>query len=269
MGATRNRRNDSPEVVDMASLDSLLLSTQGVTKRFGGLTAVDHVDFGLRHGEIHALIGANGAGKTSFVNVICGLMRADSGKVIFDAEDITNLAPHKRVQRGIGYSFHHSDSLFSGLSVYDNLALAVQRCLQWRGRSLRRHLDNEIMVILERVGLRDSASCLAGVLSYGSQRILEFAMVLALRPRLLILDEAARGLSDAEIGKFKEVVRAFDGSVLLIEHNMEVVLDLAVGITVLDRGGVLASGSVAEVRANSAVQKAYLGDYLGADIVAG
>lgn len=237
-----------------------LIQTRALTRQFGGLKAVDNVDFNLETGKIHAIIGPNGAGKTSFVSLLCGRLLPDSGTILFDGQDITAMPAHKRVQAGIAYTFQIT-SVFANLSVYDNVALPVQRRLLQHGRIDPRVLDQGIFEILDRVGMTDHAHSKAGSLSYGHQRLLEVAMGLALRPRLLILDEPTQGLSDGEIGTFIELVReiARDATVLLIEHNMHVVMALAERITVMNNGKILAEGTPPEIRANPAVQEAYLG----------
>ena len=230
-----------------------LLSARGLTRHFGGLKAVHEVDFDLEAGEIHALIGPNGAGKTTFVGLLCGRVPVQAGQIVLAGEDITRLPAHKRVQKGIAYTFQIT-SIYGRLSVWDNVALAVQS----RGAP---DLDAAAAAALERVGLEAMAGQEAGTLSYGHQRLLEVAMGLALEPRVLILDEPTQGLANAEIAAFKALVRAVvpETTVLLIEHNMDVVMDLAERITVLDFGQVLASGTPSEIRANPAVQAAYLG----------
>ena len=225
-----------------------LLSTRDLGKRFGGLLAVSAVNFALGQGEIRAVIGPNGAGKTTFVSLIAGRLPPSSGRITFRDEDITDLPAFKRVRRGIAYTFQIT-SIFTKLSVLENVALAVQ------SRSGRPR------DVLTRVGLADRAEQIAGTLSYGHQRLLEVAMGLALAPQLLILDEPTQGLSDSEIANFIELVRSIAGqtTVLLIEHNMQVVMDLAHRITVFNQGRILAEGSPVEIRANPAVQRAYLG----------
>ena len=235
-----------------------LLTTKGLSRHFGGLRAVDGVDFSLYPGEIRAVIGPNGAGKTTFVSLVCGRYEPSAGTITFDGEDITKMPAHLRVRRGIAYTFQIT-SVFANLSAYDNVALPVQRTLtDGRSRGAVRH---GAMEALERVGLASRAHERAGTLAYGHQRLLEVAMGLALKPRLLILDEPTQGLSDGEIENFVSLVReiAKDATVLLIEHNMQVVMDLAQRITVFNAGKILAEGTPAEIRANSAVQDAYLG----------
>ncbi|TKA97833.1 ABC transporter ATP-binding protein [Cereibacter changlensis] len=231
----------------------MILEARGLTRHFGGLRAIHAVDFDLAQGEIHALIGPNGAGKTTFVGLLSGRIPVEAGTIRFAGDDITRLPAHRRVRRGIAYTFQIT-SIYPRLTVHDNLALAVQQ----RGAA---DLGRETLAALERVGLAGRAEQEAGTLAYGHQRLLEIAMGLALSPRLLILDEPTQGLANAEIDAFKALARSVvpETTVLLIEHNMDVVMDLADRITVLNFGEVLASGSPAQIRANEAVQTAYLG----------
>jgi branched-chain amino acid transport system ATP-binding protein len=235
-----------------------LLTTRNLSKNYGGLRAVEGVDFSLVSGEIRAVIGPNGAGKTTFVSLICGRVPPTSGEIVFDGKDITDLPAHKRVRCGIAYTFQIT-SIFSNLTAYDNVALPVQRTLT-DGHSKER-LHTGVMSALERTGLADRADTFAGTLSYGHQRLLEVAMGLALKPRLLILDEPTQGLSDGEIAGFMDLVReiARDATVMLIEHNMQVVMGLADRITVMNAGKILAEGTPEQIRANAEVQRAYLG----------
>jgi len=237
----------------MAAVTPLLV-TRGLSRQFGGLKAVDGVDFELQQGEIRAIIGPNGAGKTTFVSLVCGRVLPSAGQVEFDGADISRLPPHRRTRLGIAYTFQIT-SVFLNLSAYDNVALAAQR------RHGAAGLDADVRDALARVGLSDRSEELARNLSYGHQRLLEIAMGLALKPRLLILDEPTQGLSDGEIANFVALVReiAAEATVLLIEHNMHVVMELAQKITVMNAGRILAEGAPADIRANEAVQAAYLG----------
>ena len=232
---------------------AVILSTRGLTRHFGGLKAVDEVDFDLAQGDIHALIGPNGAGKTTFVSLLSGRTAAQSGTITLAGRDITRLPAHARVRAGIAYTFQIT-SIYPRLTAFDNVALAVQR-------QSPRDLSSATMAALSRTGLADRAQQIAGTLSYGHQRLLEVTMGLALSPRVLILDEPTQGLAASEIGGFKTLIRALPPAttVLLIEHNMEVVMDLADRITVLNFGRRLATGTPAQIRANPAVQAAYLG----------
>jgi branched-chain amino acid transport system ATP-binding protein len=231
-----------------------LLRTQGLSRHYGGLKAVDDVDFELTEGEIRAIIGPNGAGKTTLVGLVCGRVAPSAGRVVFDGEDITTKPAHRRARDGIAYTFQIT-SVFANLSAFDNVALSAQR------RRDGGELHREVMNTLARVGLTERADELARNLSYGHQRLLEIAMGLALKPRLLILDEPTQGLSDGEIANFNALVReiAADATVLLIEHNMQVVMELAQRITVMNAGRILAEGRPEEIRADAAVQAAYLG----------
>lgn len=229
-----------------------LLRARGLRRAFGGLKAVDGVDLDLPPAGVHALIGPNGAGKSTLVGLLSGRLAADSGTIEFAGRDITRLPAYARVRLGIGYTFQVT-SIYPRLSVADNVALALQH----RTRDVAPAAGAE----LARVGLDAHAGELAGSLSYGHQRLLELAMGLALEPRLLILDEPTQGLAAGEIAGFSAVVRevAAGACVLLIEHNMEVVMDLADRITVLEFGRVLAEGTPEAIRGDGRVQAAYLG----------
>ena len=235
-----------------------LLTTKGLSRFYGGLKAVDGVDFTVMPGEIRAIIGPNGAGKTTFVSLICGRVEPSAGMIVFDGSDITDMPAYRRVRRGIAYTFQIT-SVFANLSAYDNVDLPVQRTLT----DGRRHgaVHAGVMSALSRVGLAGREKAIAGTLSYGHQRLLEVAMGLALKPRLLILDEPTQGLSDGEIENFIALVReiAREATVLLIEHNMPVVMELADRITVMNAGQILAEGTPEQIRANADVQHAYLG----------
>jgi branched-chain amino acid transport system ATP-binding protein len=236
-----------------------LLAAGGLSRSFGGLKAVDGVDLAVPAGEIRAIIGPNGAGKTTLVGLICGRIVPTGGRIHFDGQDITDVPAHLRVQRGIAYTFQIT-SIFANLTVFDNVALAVQRKLTG-GAVHPAALRRSTLESLARVGLAERAQSIAGNLAYGHQRLLEVAMGLSLRPRLLILDEPTQGLSDHEIEGFLGLVReiAREATVLLIEHNMDVVMQLADSITVMDQGRVLAEGAPSAIRADAAVQHAYLG----------
>ena len=238
----------------MAALN--LLTTSGLSRSFGGLRAVHDVDFALPEGQVRALIGPNGAGKSTLVNLLCGRIAASAGSVHFEGRDITPLPAHKRIALGMAYTFQIT-SIFSKLSLHENVALAVRRKLHGNEKAVSQAVD----AALARVGLADRARQIAGDLSYGHQRLLEIAMGLGQSPRLLILDEPTQGLADSEIDSFKELIRSLAGetTILLIEHNMNVVMDTADLITVLNFGEVLAEETPEAISANEAVQAAYLG----------
>lgn len=227
-----------------------LLETRNLTRIFGGLTAVNDVDFKLPQGQVHALIGPNGAGKSTFVGMVSGRIPASKGEVWFDGQNITALPAHARIRMGMAYTFQIT-AVYPRLSLLDNISLAL------------RHRDPDpALAVLDRVGLRDRATQVTGDLSYGHQRLLEIAMGVAQKPRLLILDEPTQGLAESEIAGFNALIRdlAGDTTILLIEHNMSVVMALAQQITVLETGQILASGTPDEIRANTQVQDAYLGN---------
>lgn len=238
----------------MAALS--LLTTKALSRNFGGLWAVHNVDFDLPEGQVRALIGPNGAGKSTFVGLLCGRIPASSGTVQFDGQDVTALPAHKRIALGMAYTFQIT-SIFAKLSLWENVALAVRRKHHGNAAAVQAGVD----AALARVGLVDRAGQVAGDLSYGHQRLLEIAMGLGQQPRLLILDEPTQGLAESEVDEFKQLIRSLAGetTVLLIEHNMDVVMDTADMITVLNFGEVLAEESPETIRANKAVQAAYLG----------
>lgn len=233
-----------------------LLQTTGLTRHFGGLTAVNNVNFVLNKGEVRALIGPNGAGKSTFIGLLCGRMPPSDGRVEFDGQDVTGLPAHKRISRGMAYTFQIT-SIFGGLTAHENVALAARQARRLHGGELA----DAVAAALAEVGIADRAEDVAGDLSYGHQRLLEIAMGLVQSPRLLILDEPTQGLAESEIAVFKALIRrlAGDMTILLVEHNMSVVMETADRISVLNFGAMLAEGTPAEIQANPAVQAAYLG----------
>ncbi len=233
----------------------MLLSTRGLSKHFAGLQAVQNVDFDLPQGQVRALIGPNGAGKSTLVNMICGRIPPSSGTVMFDGRNVTKMPAHTRITMGMAYTFQIT-SVFARLPAAENVALAARRRLHEKSQT-----DKAVRKALDQVGLLDRMDQEAGDLSYGHQRLLEIAMGLVQRPRLLILDEPTQGLSDSEITDFKALIAALAGetTILLIEHNMSVVMQVADQVTVLNFGEVLATGTPDEIHANKAVQAAYLG----------
>ncbi|MGF1611073.1 MAG: ABC transporter ATP-binding protein [Kiloniellales bacterium] len=241
-----------------------LLETAGLSRHFEGLRAVEEVDFQLPQGQIRAIIGPNGAGKTTLVSMISGRIRPSAGRISFKGQDITRLPAWDRVMRGIVYTFQVT-SIYKSLSCYENVALAAQRRLLAgllaRMRLGEHAIAERVEAALARVGLVGAATQEAGALPYGHQRLLEVAMGLALEPELLILDEPTQGLAEEEINSFCTLIReiARDTTILLIEHNMSVVLELAERITVMDKGAVLAEGTPAEIERHPEVQRAYLG----------
>ena len=244
-----------------------LLECRALVRRFGALVAVDRVDLALERGEVRAVIGPNGAGKSTVFNLITSTLRPQSGTVLFDGEDITGLPVHAVARKGIARTFQRCH-VFPGLSVRENVRLAAQardrrQALAYADEALARlRLDRH--AALEQLRLTRHADTRADMLSHGDQRLLEVAMALAQKPRLLMLDEPTQGLSIEETERAVQILKgmlaAENLSVLLVEHDMEVVFKLADSITVLHRGRVIADGAPAAVRADPEVRKAYLGE---------
>ncbi len=241
-----------------------VLRVENLTKRFGGLTAVDDLSFDLPGGRLHAIIGPNGAGKTTFFNLISGLLPADSGRVFFQGRDITRLKPHEISRLGIKRTLQIK-SVFPQLSVADNLWITSQarsRFLHpFRPASSDRATRERVERTLDQIGLSDLAQRAAGTLSYGDVALLEIGMAVISEPRLLLLDEPTCGMSPAEteraVAKIRDLARSID--IVIIEHDMEVVFEIADDITVMAQGAILASGSPGEIAADERVREAYLG----------
>ncbi len=240
------------------------LELDRVAKSFGGITAVKEVSLKIEQGEIRAIIGPNGAGKTTLVSLISGRVRADSGRTRFMGEDITDMPAWQRVMRGVVYVFQIT-SIFPRLTCYENVALAAQRQLieGWQDLLALPEVAMAARVndALKSVNLADDVHRRAGELAYGHQRLLELAMGLALQPSLFILDEPTQGLAPGEIESLCALIRraAQSMTVLLIEHNIQVVLELATKITVMDRGSILAEGPPEAIERHPVVQQAYFG----------
>ena len=244
-----------------------LLQTTGLTKAFGETRAVDSVDFGVNEGEVLALIGSNGAGKTSLVNVISGLLRPDGGSIVFRGADVTGLSVHDRIHAGIARSFQLVN-LFDQLTLLDNVALSIfsREDLTRRLLSLADHhrsVWEEAYEILRQFGLAISAMQLAGGISQGERKLLDVAVAFALRPRLLFLDEPTSGVSTREKAPIMDVitavVRSNDITAVVIEHDMDVVFKYSDRIVAMHQGKILASGTPEEIRHNEAVTANLLG----------
>ena len=244
-----------------------LIECHEVSRRFGGLIAVDNVDMTVEAGETRAIIGPNGAGKTTLFNLLTGVLPASEGQVIFEGRNITSLPVHDIIQRGISRTFQLTH-LFPELSVLENVRIAAQarNNRRWYFLGGSQIINDSKAVALEaikKLGLGDRATIQAGMLSHGDQRLLEIAMALSQHPKLLLLDEPTQGLSIEEteraINILKDLLNSTDLTVILVEHDMEVVFRLAEKITVLHRGRVIADGSPETVKADNTVQEAYLG----------
>ncbi|TAJ25468.1 MAG: ABC transporter ATP-binding protein [Reyranella sp.] len=243
-----------------------LLSTDRLVKRYGGLVATDNVSIDVVPGEIHALIGPNGAGKTTLVGQLTGNVTPDSGTIRFAGHDVTRLKTHARVALGLARSFQIT-SVLREFTALENVALAVQAHAGHSFRFLRDARSDESLrgparTLLEEVGLGSRADAPAAALSHGEQRQLEIAMALAGDPQLLLLDEPMAGMGAEESQRMIGFLRALKGrrAMLLIEHDMDAVFQLADRITVLVYGRAIASGPPAEIRANPDVRQAYLGE---------
>jgi urea transport system ATP-binding protein len=240
-----------------------ILETRGITKRFGGLLATDHVNLSLREGELRCIIGPNGAGKTTLFNLITGHLEADAGAVLFQGEDISESPVHQRVRLGIGRKFQ-SPAVFDEMNVLDNVRVSARgkdSPFSLLFRRFRDFPEEAVEDLLEKVHLADKACLPASKLSHGDRQWLEIAMVLANGPRVLLLDEPTAGMTPAETIEtallLKEI--ASEVSTVVIEHDLKFVRELASRITVLHKGAVLAEGTVAEISRNDEVRKVYLG----------
>jgi len=243
-----------------------LLEVQGLVKAFGALRATDGVALEVLPGETHAIIGPNGAGKTTLIAQLSGDLRPDDGRIRFAGEDITALGAAARSHRGLARSFQIT-SIYREFSALDNVALAVQAHAGhsfrfWRAARAEDALRAPASVILNEVGLGGRAQVLAGNLAHGEQRQLEIAMVLATRPRLLLLDEPVAGMGIEETQRMIGFLSTLKGSktLILVEHDMDAVFSLADRISVLVYGRIIATGTPEAIRSNSEVRRAYLGE---------
>lgn len=247
-----------------------MLELKGVSKRFGGVVATDRVKLDVAQGEVHALIGPNGAGKTTLIGQISGALAADAGEIGFLGSDITKAKQHERVKAGLARSYQIT-SIFKRFSVLDNLALAVQARSGssfsfWRPVAAEAALFEEARAIAAEVGLSEKTSSLAGTLAHGEQRALEVGLALATHPKLVLLDEPMAGMGPEESARMISLIGRVRAkvTVLLVEHDMDAVFRLADRITVMVNGRVIATGSPEEIRADTEVRRAYLGDELAA-----
>lgn len=244
-----------------------VLKTENLAINFGGLKALSGIDFAMSEGEVVALIGPNGAGKTTFFNVLSGFLKPSTGRVFFEGREITGLPPHSICRQGISRTFQKT-SIFPELTVFENLRLGVHTGRRggnkfWRPADSDRDVDRDVFNLLALVGFEDRAGSLVQNLSHGDQRLIEVLLGLSTKPRLLLLDEPAAGLSIREtrnmIAHLKELNRNTIGSIVIVEHDMDVVTELASIIFVLHQGRILCHGSVESIKSNERVQDIYLG----------
>jgi branched-chain amino acid transport system ATP-binding protein len=255
-------------MAELSSANPAVLATDRLTRAFGGLVAVREVSIALRPGELHAVIGPNGAGKTTLVNMLCGEIKPTAGHIELMGREVTGEPAWRMTALGIGRSFQRIN-VFASLTVLENVRLAVQAVNAPR-RSLLRNaarateLSAEALGVLRRIGLAGVATRTAGTLSHGEQRQLEIALALAGNPKVLLLDEPLAGLGPEESERMAALLQelAREHALLLIEHDMDFVFAVADWMTVLAEGEVLAEGRPEAIRANIAVQEAYLGGHL-------
>ena len=247
-----------------------MLSLKKLSKRFGGVVAVDQVDLALAQGEVHALIGPNGAGKTTLISLISGTMPSDQGEIYFRNQELTRSKPHARVAAGLARSYQIT-SIFRRFSVLDNLALAVQARSGssfsfWKPVAAESALFDEARTVAAEVGLGEKTGSVAAQLSHGEQRALEVGLALATRPKLVLLDEPMAGMGPEESQRMIALIKRIRAqvTVLLVEHDMDAVFRLADRISVMLNGRLIATGAPIEIRNNPEVKKAYLGDELAA-----
>ena len=247
-----------------------MLSLKKLSKRFGGVVAVDNVDLDIAQGEVHALIGPNGAGKTTLISLISGTMPSNQGEILFLSENLTRARPHARVAAGLARSYQIT-SIFRRFSVLDNLALAVQARSGssfsfWKPVAAESALFDEARTIAAEVGLGEKTGSVAAQLSHGEQRALEVGLALATRPKLVLLDEPMAGMGPEESQRMIALIKRIRAqvTVLLVEHDMDAVFRLADRISVMLNGRLIATGAPIEIRNNPEVKKAYLGDELAA-----
>ncbi len=243
-----------------------VLETENLCKSFGALTVADGIDFRLQAGDRHALIGPNGAGKTTFVNMLTGVIRPSAGRILLGGEDVTRARQEARVKRGLGRTFQIT-SLFRSLPVLDNVALAVAERVGtahrvWKPASSHAEVRTESMELLSTLGLADEALTRVADLPYGKQRLVEIAIALGLKPRVLLLDEPAAGVPSEESHRVLDTLERLPAhiAILIIEHDMDLVFRFARRITVLVQGEVLVEGTPEEIARDTRVHQVYLGE---------
>jgi len=244
-----------------------VLAVEKLSKRFGSLVAVRDISLTVEPGELRAVIGPNGAGKTTFFNLVSGFLAPSTGSILFEGRDISRVPAHQRVGLGMARTFQITE-IFPELTVFENIRIVTEvaagyRLRPWLNRAEAADIRRRIEETLALAALSDKADRLVGELAHGDQRATEIMMALALKPRLLLLDEPTAGMGDQETYEITQLIRRLHKdsklTIVLIEHDMRVVFHLADRITVLDQGGFLAEGTPREIAANEAVRTAYLG----------
>ncbi len=247
--------------------NDIIIETINLSKKFGALVAVDDISLKVRRNSLHAIIGPNGAGKTTFFNLLSGNIEPTGGKVIFKGNDLTHQPVHRMIHHGIGRSFQITN-IFPNLTVFENIRLASQSLggdnfKFWLEASHFKQYEERTWQVIEKVGLKERAQTLARTLPHGDQRKLELGMILAPDPEVLLLDEPTAGMASEQvpglIALIQDIQKAGNKTVMLVEHNMNVVMSVSDVITVIHQGNVLAEGKPAEITANKEVQIAYLG----------
>ncbi len=245
----------------------IIVETINLSKQFGALVAVDNVNIKVRRNSLHAIIGPNGAGKTTFFNLLSGNIEPTSGKVMFKGSDLTHQPVHRMIHHGIGRSFQITN-IFPNLTVFENVRLASQALEKsnfkfWMNVSRLEKCEYRTWEVIEKVGLKERAHAPARTLPHGDQRKLELGMILAPDPEVLLLDEPTAGMAAEQVPELlaliQEIQKTGNKTVILVEHNMNVVMSVSDIITVMHLGKVLAEGTPAEIAANREVQTAYLG----------
>lgn len=254
--------------------NEVIIETIDLSKHFGALVAVDSVNIHFHKNTLHAIIGPNGAGKTTLFNLLSGNLNPTNGKVIFKGKDITHKPVYKFIHHGIGRSFQITN-IFPNLTVFENIRLASQAMEKgnfkfWMNASRLPRCEQRTWEVIERVGLKDRVKLVASTLPHGDQRKLELGMILAPDPEVLLLDEPTAGMAAEQVPELikliREIQQAGDKTVLLVEHNMNVVMSISDVITVMHLGKVLAEGTPSAIAANKEVQTAYLGGLYELDV---
>jgi len=251
--------------------ENIILRTKNLRKEFGGLVAVDDVNIDVREHSLHAIIGPNGAGKTTFFNLLSRHLKPTSGRVVFKGKDITDMPPHRNAHLGLGRSFQITN-LFPNLTVLENIRLAAQalggdNLKFWHHHSHFKDYHERALAVIDQVGLSEQTTSPARSLPHGSQRKLELAIILAADPEIMLLDEPTAGMAREEIPMLMNVIREIKASgtktILLVEHKMDLVMNVSDWITVMHQGRILAEGTPEQIAANETVQSAYLGELYG------